>query len=276
MADENAANHRQRYYKLPDFWSASPAAWFGIVEAQFLIRGTEAQRDKFALVTAVLPETSARRVAHILAAPGEECYDDLKTALLAAHQLTSYQKAERLFSAEALGERRPSELLSEMLELVHPGEERTRLFSMLFLRRLPPAVRLQLTEDDHEDVRALAEKADRCAASIHRHQQTASPIFSATTDNTPEVEEQEEFSVTAVGSGRGGHSAQRGRGGQNRSGRPGCGSQRPQQLQPNSAQPAAADTPAQLARQASGLCRSHFRYGDKAYSCGGNCTWQGN
>ena len=85
----------------------------------------------FALVTTVLPETSARLVAHILAAPGEECYDDLKTALLAAHQLTSYQKAERLFSAEALGERRPSELLSEMLELVHPGEERTRLFSML-------------------------------------------------------------------------------------------------------------------------------------------------
>ena len=163
-----------------------------------------------------------------------------------------------------------------MLELVHPGEERTRLFSMLFLRRLPPAVRLQLTEDDHKDVGALAEKADRCAASIHHHQQTASPIFFATTDNTPEVEEQEEFSVTAVGSGRGGRGAQHGRGGQNRSGRPGRGGQRPQQLQPNSTQPAAAETPAQLARQASGLCRSHFRYGDKAYSCGGNCTWQGN
>ena len=98
MADENAANHRQRYYKLPDSWSASPAAWFGIVEAQFLIRGTETQRDKFALVTTVLPKASARRVAHILAAPGETCYDELKTALLAAHQL------------------------------VHPGEERTRLF----------------------------------------------------------------------------------------------------------------------------------------------------
>ena len=85
------------------------------------------------------------------------------------------------------------------------------------------------------------------------------------------MEEQEEFSVTAVGSGRGGRGAQRGRGGQNRSGLPGRGGQRPQQLQPNSTQPAAAaDTPAQLARQASGLCRSHFRYGDKAYSWGGN------
>ena len=279
MADEDAviANHPPRFYKLPDFWSASPAAWFGVIEAQFQLRGTTAQRDKFALVTAVLPEASARHVAHILAAPTDTCYDELKTALLAAHQLTSFQKAERLFSAEQLGEWPPSELLTEMLELVHPGEERTRLFAMLFLRRLPPAVRLQLTEDDHEDVRALAEKADHCAASIHRHQQTASPIFSATTDNTPEVEEQEEFSVMAVGYGRGSCGAQRSHGSQNRSGRPGRGGQRPQQLQPNSTQPAAAaDTPAQLARQASGLCRSHFRYGDKAYSCGGNCTWQGN
>ena len=146
MADQEAAPAaNQRFYKLPDFWSASPAAWFGVVEAQFLLRGPEAQRDRFALVSAVLPEASARRVAHILAAPGDTCYTDLKAALLAAHQLTSVQKAERLFSAEALGECRPSELLSEMLELVHPGEERTRLFSMLFLRRLPPAVRLQLT-----------------------------------------------------------------------------------------------------------------------------------
>ena len=106
MADQDAAiaNHPLRFCKLPDFWSASLVPWFGVVKAQFLLRGTDAQRDKFALVTAVLPEASARRVAHILAAPGDTCYDELKTALLAAHQLTSFQKAERLFSAELLGE----------------------------------------------------------------------------------------------------------------------------------------------------------------------------
>ena len=277
MADQDAAiaNHPLRFYKLPDFWSATPAVWFGAVEAQFRLRGTDTQRDKFALVTAVLPEASARRVAHILAAPGDTCYDELKTALLATHQLTSFQKAERLFSAEPLGERRPSELLTEMLELVHPGEGRTRLFAMLFLRRLPPAVRLQLTEDDHEDLSALAEKADHCAASIHHHQQSASQIFSATADNTPETEEQEEFSVAAVGAGCGGRGGQHGCSGQNR---PRGGQNRPcpQQQQQFSASQPATDTPAQLARQASGLCRSHFGYGDKAYSCGSNCAWQGN
>ena len=69
-----------------------------------------------------------------------------------------------------------------MLKLVHSGEEQSRLFSMLLLQSLPNAVCLQLTEDDHEDVHALADKADRCAASIHRHQPLL-PVCAATTDD---------------------------------------------------------------------------------------------
>lgn len=265
-----AAGQPPRFFKLPDFWTASPAAWFGVAEAQFLLRGTASQRDRFALVAAVLPEASARRVNHILAAPGDNSYDDLKAALLVAHQLTSYQKAEKLFSSEPLGDRRPSELLSEMLELVHPGEERTRLFAMLFLRRLPAAVRLQLTEDDHEDVRALADKADRCAASIHRHQQLL-PVFAATADGTEDNEEQSDFTVAVVGSSRGGRFNQRSRGSQNRP-RGGRGGQRSQSSSSSSHQELSQ---AQQARQA-GLCRNHFIYGEKTYNCGGNCSWSGN
>ena len=122
----------------------SPAAWFGVAESQFLLRGITSQQDCFALVVAVLHESSARRVAHLLANPGDNSYDDLKTALLAAYQLTAFQKAEQLFLSKPLRDRHPSELLSEMLELVHPGEETTRLFALLFLRRLPATVRLLL------------------------------------------------------------------------------------------------------------------------------------
>ena len=73
---------------------------------------------------------------------------------------------------------------------------------MLFLRRLPATVRLQLTEDDHEDVCALTNKADRCAASIHSHQQLL-PVFTATADDCEDNEESSNFSVAAVGSYRG-------------------------------------------------------------------------
>ena len=124
-----------RFFKLPDFWTASPLAWFRVSEAQSLLRSNT--KEPFALVTAVLPEASACRVAHILVAPGNKCYDDLRDALLVAHQLTAFQKAEKHFSSEPLGGGRPSELLCKMLELVYPGKERSHLFAMLFLRPFP-------------------------------------------------------------------------------------------------------------------------------------------
>ena len=67
-----------RFSKLPDLWTNSPAA----------------QLDMFSLVTAVLPEPSARRIAHLLATPGDDCYNILKAVLLGNHQLTAFQKAE--------------------------------------------------------------------------------------------------------------------------------------------------------------------------------------
>jgi hypothetical protein len=36
------------------------------------------------------------------------------------------------------------------------------------------------------------------------------------------------------------------------------------------------NAPAKLARQTSGLCRFHWQFGDKAYSCRSPCSWQGN
>ena len=69
--DPAAAPTGSRYFKLPDFWTASPAAWFGIAEAQFLLRNINSKQERFALVTAVLLEASACRVAHLLANPGD-------------------------------------------------------------------------------------------------------------------------------------------------------------------------------------------------------------
>lgn len=267
-AADNAASS-SRFFKLPDFWTGSAAAWFGVAEAQFNIRGVTSQRDKFALVSAVLPEASGRRVTHLLAAPGDNCYDDLRAALLAAHQLTAYQKAEKLLSSEPLGDRRPSDLLAELLELVKPGDEKTNLFSLIFLRRLPAAVRLQLTEDDHEDVRALAQKADRCAASLHKHQGQLISAVGATEDADPV--ELELAPVAAVRAARGGGNQRR----NNRGGRGG----RPAGQNQQSGQQAQQDppnTPARVAQQASGICFKHFRYGDQAYGCVKPCSWQGN
>ena len=258
-----------RFFKLPDFWTGSPAAWFGVAEAQFALRGIVTQRDRFSLVAAVLPESSARRVTHLLAAPGDNCYTDLRVALLAAHQLTAFQKAEKLLSSEPLGDRRPSELLAEMLELVQPGDERTNLFALIFLRRLPAAVRLLLTEDNTEDVRALADKADRCAASLHKSQPHT--VAAVAPGEEYEDSSQEEATISAVGASRGGNQQRNNWRGRGRRGNGGG-----QQAVQRSSAPDFPNTPARVAQQASGLCYKHFKFGDQAMGCKKPCSWQGN
>ena len=58
-----------------------------------------------------------------------------------------------------------------------------------------------------------------------------------------------------------------GRGGQNR---------HQQQQQTAQQQPAKEPSPSMLARQATGLCRFHFKFGAGAFFCIPPCQWQGN
>ena len=105
---------------------------------------------------------------------------------------------------------------------------------------------------------------------MHRHQQLL-PVFATTTDDCEEHKEQSDYSVTPLGSSRGGCFSQQSRGGQIRP-KGGRGSQWPQ-FSNSSSQQEPSQT--QLAKQA-GLCPNHFIYGEKTYNCGGNCSWSGN
>ena len=94
------------------------------------------------------------------------------------------------------------DLLTEMLELVKPGEEKTQLFAMLFLRRLPAEVRILLTEDDHSDLRALAEKANHCVASMaHQTIDASLAASTAVVSLKDSREEAVESSVASVSQG---------------------------------------------------------------------------
>ena len=263
-ADAGGAGHRQKYFKLPDFWPSSPHAWFGIVEAQFRIRGVNSEADRFTLVASVLPEASARRVAHLLTTPPEDSYTQLKASLLSSHQLTDIQKAELLFNMDDLGSKRPMDLLTEMVELGKPSEEKIQLFAMLFMRHLPPQVRVQLTEDDHTDLRALAEKAERCAAMLVRK------VGAAAINAVQPTEEDTEDSTATVSAVHSGNQ---------RGGKPKKNTHWQQKKQTRQRQPSQqtdSNSPSEVARLASGLCYPHFRFGSKAFNCQQPCNWQGN
>jgi hypothetical protein len=89
-----------------------------------------------------------------------EVYEALKQRLLSSHQMTWYQRTERLLAMPTLGTRKPSELMAEMLEICPRGEEKSELFACLFLQRLPREIRVLLAKVDHKDPKELAEQAD--------------------------------------------------------------------------------------------------------------------
>jgi hypothetical protein len=151
-----------------------------------------------------------------------------------------------------------------MAELCPTGHEDSPFFMFLFMQRLPKELRIVLGEvDDHEDVRAMAIKADKLW-SLHNHQQhgvvaSVDPSSSATLPPA---------TIAAVKSGppaRGGRS-----GGQRGKGRGRGG------VRPAATTPSTTVTPDSMARASSGLCYFHWRFGDGATRCEGVCSWQGN
>ena len=185
---------------------------------------------------------------------------------LVAHQLTAFQKAEKLFSSEPLGDCSPSELLSEMLELVYPGEERSCLLAMPFLRQVPAAVRLQLTEDDHEDIWStrLTGAPPLSTAISSSYQFSPPPPMTVRTVRSSLTSPSLLWAPTGVATPPSSPEAARTTQG-------GIGGQCPQ-CSSNSSQQEPSQT--QLAKQ-SGLCRNHFIFIDKTYNYSGNCSWSG-
>ncbi len=260
-----------RAVKLPPFWAESPATWFAVVEAQFESEGLQDSRRKFFCTVATLPLTVARNAQHLISnPPARRPYEQLREFLTAAHTLSNYERVQQIQALGPLGGRKPSELLNIMLELCPAGEWETEFFRANFLQRLPEKIRMLLL-DDQEELPVVAARADRLVA----HQGTGTV---AAVSPAPAQEEEGTNTVAAIGGqapSRGGFRPRgRGRGGRNGRGPPPRGGQ--QQQQPQDGQARSDPSPFQLALSASGLCRTHFKYGERAFTCFPPCTWQGN
>ena len=147
--------------KLPTFWSTQPRAWFIQVEAQFLLRGITDDSTKYTYIVSALDQRTAERLLDVLEnPPAKKKYQNLKDHLLATFNLTKRQRASRLLSMSGLGDRRPTELMDEMLALLgdHPP---CFLFEELFRQQLPTDVRMALEYVDFTDPRDAARLADR-------------------------------------------------------------------------------------------------------------------
>ena len=254
------------HMKLSEYWVDAPVVWFGTAEAQFMSRGVHDELQRFWAVTAALPREAAKPVSHLLAAPdAHHPYTTLKAALLAAHQLTPFQRMERLMAMPAMGDKTPSQLLQEMFEFCPTPEQAGKeLFAFLFLHRLPRELRVLLAHESHEDLRQLAAVADEKLAF---HSQQAHEGGMAAVVNDPSMDP-----IAAIGAAAGPHR-------QKKKGKA--------SLPPPITPTVVKRTPAVLTTAAaardpdkaefySGLCWFHWTHGNKAVKCVEGCLRQGN
>ena len=147
--------------KLPEFWEAQPAAWFLHVESQFALRQITDDELRYHHVVAALPPSATARLVGVLSAPpAVGKYPSVKAELLYAFGLSDAERADRLFSLNGLGGRRPSEMMAHMLDLVGSRGPQF-LLRQLFLRQLPPDVRASLATCGTENLVDLATEADK-------------------------------------------------------------------------------------------------------------------
>jgi hypothetical protein len=239
-------NYTSGQVRLPTFWAQAPAMWFAQSECLFQLQGVTCQVKRYCYVVASLTLESMRRVSDLVEQRPDED-EVIKARLLSALKLTDYQRADKLFELPGLGARKPSELMSQMLEICPRGEEKSHLFACLFLRRLQREIRVLLTKVDHKDPKALAEQADKLWA-LHAHDSVV-----ATVQDKPAINALKQQSRDKSGGG-----------------------DKKKKSWTRKKEKSDGQGPSLTARLESGLCHAHWVYGESAATCHKPCTWQGN
>ena len=249
--------------KLPPFWEADPPIWFAQVEAQFATRRITSQKTMFEHVIASLSPQYAMEVRDlILNPPTSAQYDTLKKQLVKRTAASEQRRLQQLFNSEELGDRKPSQLLRRMQQLLGDKVASTdsSFLRELFLQRLPHNVRMILAgsgDDVNKDLDKLAALADKVL-------DVSTPLVSAVATSTAVEELRAEIAAlkTLV------ESQQK------------QSSQQPRRkTTPRSAYHSRNSSPARPVTtqpKDNTLCWYHSRFKAAAKKCQSPCSWSGN
>ena len=124
--------------KLPPYWPNDPELWFTQVEAQLITRGITVEKTKYEYIVSSLQSEYAQEVRDsLLSTPTSDPYTHLKSELIKRTSASEQKRLHQLLTAEELGDRKPTQLLRRMEQLLGGAKLESSIFTQLFLQRLP-------------------------------------------------------------------------------------------------------------------------------------------
>ena len=174
--------------KLPHFCCSNPRLWFGQVEAIFRTNRIRSQSLMYSYVVQSIPTEVAEEVCDLIhEIPAHDPYNCIKQAIISRVGISEQKQLDALFSGFELGDRKPSQLLRHMQQLLGTRKVDDGIFRYLWMKHLPPSVRVTLaTFNASVPLSELAEAADKI---LEAHAtQTAAPISSTTVSTVPETD----------------------------------------------------------------------------------------
>ena len=241
--------------KIPPYWASDPQIWFAQVEAQFRLRGITVQKTMYEHVASSLTPEIATEVRDILLKPPEtQPYDALKKALIERTSASEQRRLQQLFTTEELGDRKPTQLLRRMQQLLGDKETTTdsSFIKELFMQRLPTNIRIVLASaSERNTLQDLAILADKMA-------EVAGPTISTVATPAQATSEGDSSMRAEISSLREQVSALQ-------------AAVRPRRSRSRSRNRGRPRSPS-----GTGVCWYHRRFGDSARKCLLPCTKSGN